>query len=198
MKKKRFDRSGFPSSKQIAEELEREKYKERYIRTFRSTVFILVTVAAIATLIATLLLPVLRIYGTSMTPLLRQGDVVVSTKTSGFKRGDVISFYYNNKILVKRVVAFAGETVDIDDSGNVFVDGKMLDEPYLQAGAKSYGETNIKLPYQVPEDRLFVLGDHRETSIDSRNTAIGAVAEEQVVGKIIFRIWPLGKVGLPK
>ena len=155
--------------------------------------FTLITVAAVAVLIAVLLLPVLQIYGTSMNPTLGEGDIVISVKGNSFSTGDVVAFYYNNKILVKRVIAHAGDWVQIDDDGNVFVNNKQIDEPYLLDKAK--GECNITLPYQVPEGRIFVMGDHRSVSIDSRNTAVGCVAEEQIVGKIVFCIWPLKNFG---
>jgi len=136
---------------------------------------------------------VLRIYGTSMTPTLSEGNIVLSLKGSSFKTGDVIALYYNNKILVKRVIANSGDWVDIDQEGNVFVNGQLLDEPYLTE--KAFGECDIKLPYQVPESRVFVMGDHRSTSVDSRSTAIGCVSEEQIVGKIVFRVWPINELG---
>lgn len=182
-----------PNIQQIEKELQRENYKMRYAKVFRSTVYILVTVAAVAVLIATLFLPVLRIYGSSMTPSLSEKDIVISVKGFGYNRGDVVSFYYNNKILVKRIIAFAGEFVDIDEDGNVYVNDELLDEPYLTE--KALGECNIKLPYQVPDDRIFVCGDHRSTSVDSRNRSVGCVAEEQVVGKIVFRVWPFKDLG---
>ena len=159
----------------------------------RSTIYTLITVAAIAVLIAVLFLPVLRIYGSSMNPTLNEGDIVVSLKGSNFKTGDIIAFYYNNKILVKRVIANTGDWVDIDDAGNVSVNGVKLDEPYIEE--KAFGETDIKLPYQVPEKRIFVMGDNRSVSVDSRNTSVGCVAEEQIVGKIVFCVWPFINFG---
>lgn len=185
--------SRIPAVANIEAELKRERYKQRYKAVFRSTVFTLITVAAIAILVATLWLPVLQIYGGSMTPTLNDGEIIFTVKTSDFEVGDIIAFYYNNKILVKRVVAVAGEWVNIDKDGNVYVNDVLLDEPY--AKEKALGDCNIELPYQVPDGRIFVLGDHRETSVDSRNTAVGCVAEEQLVGKIVFRVWPLKKIG---
>ena len=149
--------------------------------------------AAAAILVATLFLPVLRIYGLSMTPTVSGGDIVVSLRESTFSRGDIIAFYYNNKILVKRVIAFPGEWVDIDTAGNVTVDGDPLDEPYVTT--KALGDCDIALPYQVPDGRLFVLGDNRIISSDSRVSAVGCIAEEQIVGKLVFRVWPLGRLG---
>lgn len=178
-----------PSAQQLEEELNRVRYRKRYRRVLRSTVYTLITVAAIAVLVATLLLPVLQIYGSSMTPTLADGDIVLTLKTSEFETGDVVAFYYNNKILVKRVIAHAGDWVDITEEGDVYVNQKLIDEPYLEE--KALGDCNIELPYQVPESRIFVMGDHRSISVDSRNTAVGCVAEEQVVGILVYRVWPL-------
>ncbi len=184
-----------PSTEMIREEYERVDYNRRFRGTVRSTTNILIVVAAIAVLVAVLLLPILRIYGTSMHGTLDSGDLVVSVKNSKFKTGDIIAFYYNNNILVKRVIGNSGDWVDVDLDGNVFVNQQQIDEPYLEA--KSYGEdnTNIDLPYQVPEDKIFVMGDNRSVSIDSRNSSIGCVSSEQVVGKIVFRVWPLTRFG---
>ena len=182
-----------PTAEQVEQELNRVKDQKRFSRTVRNTIYGLITVAAIAVLVAVLLLPVLRIYGTSMTPTLEEGDIVLSVKGSRFDTGDVVAFYYNNKILVKRVIAHSGDWVDIDDDGNVMVNGKLIDEPYVSE--KALGDCDIALPYQVPESRVFVMGDHRSTSVDSRNRAIGCVSEEQIVGKIIFRVWPLKGLG---
>ena len=179
----------FPTSQQLEAELKRVKYQHRYRRVLNSTVYTLITVAAVAVLVATLLMPVLQIYGSSMSPTLEDGDIVLSLKTSDFQQGDVVAFYYNNKILVKRVIARSGEWVDIRANGDIYINNKPLDEPYLTE--KSLGDCNIQLPYQVPESRIFVVGDHRSVSIDSRNTAVGCVAEEQIVGKLVFRVWPL-------
>lgn len=185
-----------PEISELKAELNRVRYRKRYRSVLRSTIYTLITVAAIAVLVATLWLPVLQIYGSSMTPTLQDGEIIFSVKTSEFEPGDIISFYYNNKILVKRVIARAGEWVDIDEDGTVYVNNEVLDEPYLVE--KAFGDCDISLPYQVPEGKVFVMGDHRSTSVDSRNTAVGCVAQEQIVGKILFRVWPLNRFGRVK
>lgn len=182
-----------PTTQQLETEIKRINYKKRYRTVMKSTVYMLITVAAVAILVATLWLPVLQIYGSSMTPTLHNGEIVFSLKSSGFQQGDVVAFYYNNKILVKRVIAGPADWVDLTEDGTVYVNGELLEEPYV--AEKAFGDTNIELPYQVPDGKIFVMGDHRSTSVDSRNTAVGCVAEEQVVGKIIFRIWPFDVIG---
>jgi len=181
-----------PSVEELEAELKRVRYKQRYHSVLRSTVFTLITVAAVAVLVATLWLPVLQIFGSSMTPTLQDGDIIFSVKNSHMEQGDIIAFYYNNKILIKRVVATPGDWVDIDPDGTVYVNGTALEEPYLTE--KHFGDADIELPYQVPESKYFVLGDHRATSVDSRHTAVGCVSQEQVVGKILIRIWPLNQI----
>lgn len=182
-----------PTTQQIESELKRVRYKRKYRTVMKSTIYMLITVAAAAILVATLWLPVLQIYGSSMAPTMQNGDIVFSVKSSNFKQGDMIAFYYNNKILVKRVIAGPADWVDITEDGTVFVNDEMLEEPYVEE--KAFGDTNIELPYQVPDGRFFVMGDYRSTSVDSRNTAVGCVAQEQMVGKIVFRIWPLDTIG---
>ena len=159
----------------------------------RSTIYALITVAAAAVLVATLWMPVLQISGNSMFPTLAEGQIVVSLNGSGFETGDVVAFYYDNKVLVKRVIAGPGDWVDIDDDGNVFVNEKQISEPYLVEKAK--GECNIDLPYQVPESRVFVMGDHRSVSVDSRSSALGCVSYEKIVGRLVLRVWPFDSFG---
>ena len=190
MKKKPLD---MPNIEQLEAELARTRYKSRYRSVLRSTVYTLIVVAAIAVLVATLWLPVLQIYGSSMTPTLQDGEIIFSVKTADLEPGDIVAFYYNNKILVKRVICGPGDWVNIDEDGTVYVNEVRLKEPYL--AEKALGDCNIELPYQVPDGKIFVMGDHRSTSVDSRNTAVGCVAQEQIVGKIIFRIWPLNRLG---
>lgn len=188
-------RSGtLPSVEQLEGALKAQKRSGNYSRALRSTIYSLLVVAAVAILVATLVMPILHVSGSSMTPVIGDGDIAAVLKGSNFQRGDIIAFYYNNKVLVKRVIAFAGEWVDIDTRGNVYINNELLDEPYLTE--KALGNCDIKLPYQVPADKLFVLGDHRSTSADSRSLIIGPVSEEQVLGKIFLRVWPLTKFGL--
>lgn len=193
MNKKRISPEEFPTVEALRAERKRVKYNRRYKRVLGSTVFTLVVVAAVAVLVATIWMPVLQIYGASMTPTLEEGDVVVSVKGSDYATGDLVSFYIGNKLLVKRYIAGAGQWVDIDEAGTVYVDGIALTEPYVLEPA--FGDVDITLPYQVPENRIFVMGDHRATSVDSRNTAVGCIAKEQIVGKIVFRVWPLNTAG---
>lgn len=185
-----------PSVKQLEAELGRVKYRSRYRTVLRSTVYTLITVAAIAILVDTLWLPVLQIYGNSMTPSLQDGEIIFSIKTSDFEPGDIAAFYYNNKILVKRIICGPGDWINIEEDGTVYVNDVMLDEPYVFE--KSLGDCNIEMPFQVPDGRFFVMGDHRSTSVDSRNTAVGCVSQEQIVGKIMFRVWPFSRMGVVK
>lgn len=183
-----------PSLELLEAELEKERYKNSFGRVLRSTFFSLLVVAAVAVLIAVLLLPVLQISGTSMTDSLQDEDIVVALNSSKYKTGDIIAFYYNNNILIKRVIASSGDWVNIDTEGNVYINDVLLDEPYVTE--KALGDCNITLPYQVPDERCFVMGDHRATSIDSRNTAVGCVSSDMVIGRIIFRVWPFSSIGL--
>ena len=189
-------RRELPELELLEAELERERYKKKYGNVLRSTAFSLVVVAAVAVLIAVLLLPVLQISGTSMTDSLQDEDIVVALNSSGYETGDIIAFYYNNNILVKRVIAAAGDWVDIDEAGNVYVNEELLEEPYVKE--KALGDCNISLPYQVPEGRCFVMGDHRARSRDGRNTAVGCVSNDMVIGKILIRVWPLEEFGIVK
>lgn len=182
-----------PEIPELERELKRERYKRRYRRTLKSTVYALITVAAVAVLVATLWLPVLEIYGSSMVPTLNDGQIVLSLKTDKLETGQVVAFYYNNKILVKRVIAQPGDWVNIDTDGTVYVNGSVLDEPYVTD--KALGECDIELPYQVPENRVFVMGDHRSTSIDSRHSTVGCIAADQIVGRLVLCVWPLDSFG---
>ena len=182
-----------PSSAQLRDELKHENYKVKYRRALTGTVAKLAIVAAVAVLVAVLWMPVLQIYGSSMTPALIEGDIIVCRKTQQIERGDLIAFYYGNKLLVKRCIALPGDIVKIDDDGNVFINGELLDEPYVTD--KSLGHNDIEYPYAVPQERYFLLGDHRVTSEDSRSNTSGCVSQEQLVGRVLFRVWPLGRFG---
>jgi len=185
-----------PSIEQLEKELSKERYRTNYGQVLKSTIFYLLVVAAVAVIIAVFIMPVLQISGTSMTDTLDDGDIVVAVSTKKFETGEVIAFYFNNNILIKRVIAKAGDWVDIDEDGNVYVNGQLLDEPYVTE--KAFGDCNIKLPYQVPDGRFFIMGDHRETSVDSRNSSIGCVSEEMMVGRLLIRVWPLNKIKIVK
>lgn len=184
---------GYLTSEDIKAELKREKHKIEYKKTLTGTIYILLTVAAISILIATLWLPILQVTGTSMEPNLKSGQIVLAKKNAKFKQKDIIAFYYNNKILIKRVIGVAGDQISIDKYGEVYVNGINVEEPYVSG--KSLGECDLKFPYQVPDGKFFVMGDHRSTSIDSRSSSIGCISDDFIVGKIIIRIWPLLGIG---
>ncbi|MBE6562614.1 MAG: signal peptidase I [Ruminococcaceae bacterium] len=173
----------------LQRELKREQYKRRFRKLLRSTVNALIVVAAIAALVATLIFPVLQIAGTSMEPSLMDGDLVLLVKTDKLEKGDLCAFYYSNKILIKRIIAAPGDYLWIEADGTVYLNGEVLSEPYVSE--KALGECDVEFPYQVPENAYFMMGDHRETSIDSRSSMIGCIAEDQIVGKILCRFWPL-------
>ncbi len=177
-----------PTAEQLNSEVRRINYRRNYVKTLYTTVSSLLVVASIAVLVSMLFLPVLRVTGTSMTPTLLNDELLICSKRSNFESGDIVAFYFNNKILLKRVIGTAGDVIDIADDGTVYLNGNELDEPYVNE--KAFGECDIKLPYQVPENRIFVMGDHRSVSIDSRSTSVGCVADEYIIGKVILRIWP--------
>lgn len=182
-----------PTAEQFDSEVRRIRYRRNYIQTLYNTISSLIVVAAIAVLISLLFLPVLRVTGTSMTPTLYNDELLICSKRSDFKSGDVIAFYFNNKILLKRVIGTPGDTINISEDGTVYLNGEVLDEPYINE--KAFGECDIKLPYQVPDNRVFVMGDHRSVSIDSRSSSVGCIADEYVIGKVILRIWPFDVLG---
>jgi signal peptidase I len=182
-----------PTLEQLEAERAKVDHAGRYRAVLRSTIYALLVVAAVAVLVATIWMPVLQIYGTSMTPTLTEGDIVISIKNGDVETGDLVAFYLGNKLLVKRCIAGPGDWVDIDQEGNVYVNGDLLDEPYVTE--KALGECDLEFPYQVPDTRYFMMGDHRATSVDSRSNTVGCVSEEQVVGKVVFRVWPLSDFG---
>lgn len=182
-----------PSREEVAKEREKLKYWQRFRRTLLSTVGFLIVVAAVSVLISTQFFPVIQVSGDSMEPVLEDGEILVLQKTDDLETGDPIAFYYQSRILLKRVIGTAGDYIDIDEEGNVYVNGELLDEPYVTD--KSLGECDIQLPCQVPDGKIFVMGDHRSVSIDSRNSEIGFVGQEQIVGRVAFRVWPLSRLG---
>ena len=196
MSKKASDKGTTPSLEHLEAELGRVKHRRNYVSALRSTVFSLLIVAAAAVLIAMLVLPIMQITGASMTETLQDRDIVVALRGSSYETGDVIAFYYNNNILIKRVIAHTGQWVDITEDGTVYVDNVRIDEPYVSD--KAFGDCNITLPYQVPEGKIFVMGDHRSTSLDSRNTALGCISEDMVVGRLLLRVWPVTGFGTVK
>lgn len=183
-----------PSSGVVEQELKRERYKRRYQKTLRSTIFALITAAAAAVLVATLWMPVLQIFGASMNPTLEEGQIVVSVKDPEPEQGDIVAFYYGNKVLIKRYIAGPGSWVDILEDGTIIVDGNPLEEPYLEN--KAFGICDLELPYQVPEGTHFLVGDERESSVDSRHSTVGCIATEDIVGKIVYRVWPFEVFGI--
>ena len=181
-----------PTKKQVETERKRYRRQKAYNKALRGTVYVLTIVAAVAVLIATLVLPVLQIEGTSMEPTLTNGDIVLLAKTTRFERGDLCAFTWNNKLLVKRVIALPGDWIEIDTDGTLYLNGDKLDEPYVEH--KALGECDLEFPFQVPQEQYFVIGDMRESSIDSRNTVIGCIPKEQIVGKVFFQIWPIKQI----
>lgn len=182
------DIDSLPTKKQVETERKRYRRQKAYNKALGGTIYVLTIVAAVAVLIATLILPVLQIEGKSMEPTLVNGDIVLLTKTTNFDRGELCGFSWNNKLLIKRVIGIPGDWIEIDTDGTVYLNGEKLEEPYAQQLA--VGECDLEFPYQVPQEQYFVLGDMRESSIDSRNTLIGCVEKDQIVGRVFFRIWP--------
>lgn len=181
-----------PTKEQVITERKRYRRKKAYNKALRGTIYVLTVVAAVAVLIATLVLPVLQIEGTSMEPNLSNGDIVLLTKTTNFERGELCGFTWNNKLLIKRVIGTPGDWIEMDKDGVIYLNGEKLNEPYVQKLAM--GECDLEFPFQVPLEQYFVVGDMRESSIDSRSSLIGCIPKEQIVGKVFFRIWPLNKL----
>ena len=181
-----------PTKTQVETERKRYRRQKAYNKALSGTVRVLTMVAAGAVLSATLVLPVLQIEGTSMTPTLANGDIVLLTKTTRFEHGDLCAFTWNNKLLVKRVIGLPGDWIEIDTDGTIYLNGDKLDEPYVQQMA--LGECDLEFPFQVPQEQYFVVGDMRESSIDSRNSLIGCIPKDQIVGKVFFRVWPFQSI----
>ena len=196
MEEQRRRISSVPNLAEVEQERKRLKRRKEYGKALRSTCFSLLAVAAAAVLAATLFLPVLQVTGTSMEPTLYDGDIIVLNKTSKLNRGDLCGFYYQNKLLLKRIIGLPGDWIDIKEDGTVLVNGEEINEPYVSG--KSLGECDLTFPYQVPDSRYFVLGDHRSTSIDSRSSVIGSIEKDQITGKILIRIWPLKQISFVK
>ena len=188
MLQKKKDTVSLPTNKQVETERKRYRRQKAYTKALRGTIYVLTVVAAVAVLISTLVLPVLQIEGTSMEPTLSSGDIVLLTKTTRFDRGDLCGFTWNNKLLIKRVIGLPGDWIEIDADGVVYLNGEKLDEPYVEQAA--LGECDLEFPFQVPQEQYFVIGDMRESSVDSRNTLIGCISKDQIVGRVFFRIWP--------
>ena len=186
--------AAIPTTAEVEAERQRLAYQSRYRRVIRTTLYALLVVAAVAVLFATLFLPVLQVSGDSMNPTLENGDILVLAKSAELKTGDLCAFYWQNKLLLKRVIGTPGDQVTLDENGVVTVNGETLDEPYVDELA--LGECDIRFPYQVPENRYFVLGDHRSVSIDSRSSVIGCVDKSQILGKVILRVYPLDRIAL--
>lgn len=194
MEEKEIREDILASTEQLEKELARVDHKNSFHRALRRTVYALVVAAAVSVLVASLFLPVLRIYGSSMVPTVEAGDIVVSLKKREYLPGDVVALYYENRILVKRIVAGEFDTVELDADGNFRINGTPLDEPYL--AAKDFGDnTDISFPFQVPEDSYFVCGDNRKESVDSRSSSVGCISSEEIVGEIVFSVWPWRRIG---
>ena len=188
---KQFD---LPDAEQFRKEFKRLQYQKNFSKTMRNTIGSLLVVGAIAVILSVLVVPVMRVTGVSMTPTLQNEDLLLCVRSANYEEGDIVAFYYNNKILLKRVIGVSGDTINITEEGAVSINDEPLYEPYVNELAM--GECDISLPYQVPESRVFVMGDHRAVSIDSRSTAIGCVAEEAIVGKVLLRIYPFDRFGM--
>ncbi len=193
-RKRKNNKTTLPTANQIEAEILREKYNRKYKQVLRSTLYSLIVVAAVAVLTATLAFPVLQISGGSMEPTLNDEEIVVLLKTTNMEKGELCCFSYQNKLLIKRVVGLPGDKINIDESGNVYVNDELISEPYVTD--RSLGECDITFPCYVTDNHYFVLGDHRSTSIDSRSTVIGLVSEDYIVGKIFLRIWPFDSLSL--
>ncbi len=181
-----------PSIEQVENELKSIKYRKIFKKTLVSTIAILTVVAAVAVLISTIFFPVIQVSGSSMEPSLNDGDIIVLMKSKKCKYGDLCCISWQNKLLLKRIIGMPGDSISIDESGNVFVNDKLLDEPYIKE--KSLGICEIEFPYKVPENKVFILGDYRDISVDSRSEAIGCIDTDQIIGHVMFRVWPFEQI----
>lgn len=194
MKNRKEYQQQSPAVDQMKQELKQIRYKRAYARTLRSTLACVVMAVALI-LCAVAFLPIIRITGDSMSHTLNRGDILLTLRGDEVQRGDLIVFYVEgNKMLVKRAVAVAGDRVEMTEDGVLIVNDQPVDEPYISS--RALGECDQEFPLVVPQERVFVLGDHRELSIDSRSSAMGCIAREQVIGKVAVRIWPLNALGL--
>lgn len=183
-----------PTPDEVKLERKRIKHRAAYRKALRGTVYALLMVAALAVLISSLILPVMQISGESMTPTLSDGEIIVLLKIKNLKPGDLCSFTWNNRTLIKRIIAGPGDWVVIDEEGRVTVNDVPLEEPYVSE--PGLGECDIEFPYQVPEDSYFAMGDKRSSSIDSRSTVIGCIHKDQIIGQVWLRVYPLKRIGL--
>ena len=182
-----------PSLTEIQHERKRIRREAYYRQALSGTVSVLIVVAAVAVLIATLFLPILQISGDSMSPTLAHDEIVILFKTRDFDRWDLIGFYYQGKILLKRVIALPEDEVAIDADGHVYVNGLLLEEPYVTD--KGLGDCDLEFPYKVPGTSYFVMGDCRSNSVDSRNSVVGTISQEDIIGKVFIRVWPFSRFG---
>ena len=181
-----------PTIEELEAEINRKKHKQNQHHLMRNAIYVLIVVAAVTSLISIFFVRALKTFGSSMTPTLEDGDIVAVYLTDEAEPGQLVAFYFNNKLIIKRVIALGGSVVDMDEAG-VFVDGSPLEEPYLTE--KALGEVSVEFPFTVPDGQYFVLGDNRITSTDSRSSIIGCVDPDNMLGRVIFKVWPLGEFG---
>ncbi len=159
-----------------------------------SLVFALVTVIVLLTFVFKLV----GVEGSSMVPTLADGDkVLISGLFYAPKGGDIVVITqpnFSHKPLIKRIIATAGQVIDINyATGQVFVDGKEMEEPYISEPTHNQGD--IPLPLTVPEGKVFVMGDNRNASTDSRDSLVGLIDTRYILGRTFLRVYPFGKLG---